>query len=44
MGGRCYYTLKKGDVLAEFFLLDSTDFDAAQTGWLETALRESTSR
>ena len=44
MNGHCYYTLKKGDGLAEFFMLDSTDFDAAQTGWLENALRDSTAR
>jgi predicted MPP superfamily phosphohydrolase len=44
MNGQCYYTLKKGDGLAEFFMLDSTDFDAAQTGWLEGALRDSTAR
>ncbi len=44
MGGRCYYTLKKGDGLAEFFMLDSTDFDSSQTGWLEAALRASTAK
>lgn len=44
MNGHCYYTLKQGDGLAEFFMLDSTDFDAAQTGWLEGALRASTAR
>ena len=44
MNGHCYYSLKKGDGLAEFFMLDSTDFDAAQTGWLEGALRASTAR
>jgi predicted phosphodiesterase len=41
MGGTCYYTLKQGDGLAEFFMLDSTDFDQRQTAWLENSLRES---
>ena len=44
MGGRCYYTLKQGDGLAEFFMLDSTAFDSAQAGWLENALRASTAK
>ncbi|MGH9765984.1 MAG: metallophosphoesterase [Blastocatellia bacterium] len=44
MNGQCYYSLKKGDGLAEFFMIDSTDFDLAQSGWLESALRESTAR
>lgn len=41
MGGNCYYTVKKGDGLAELFMLDSTDYDATQANWLEHALRES---
>jgi 3',5'-cyclic AMP phosphodiesterase CpdA len=44
MGGQCYYTLKKGDGLAEFFMLDSTDFDTPQAAWLEKALGASTAR
>jgi 3',5'-cyclic AMP phosphodiesterase CpdA len=44
MGGKCYYTLKKGDGLAEFFMIDSTDFDATQAAWLQQALSASTSR
>jgi 3',5'-cyclic AMP phosphodiesterase CpdA len=44
MGGKNYYTMKQGDGLVEFFMLDSTDFDAAQTGWLEKALSSSLSR
>ena len=44
MNGQCYYTVKKGDRLAEFFMADSTDFDATQAGWLESALRESTAK
>lgn len=41
MGGSCYYKLEKGDGLADFFMLDSTDFDSTQANWLETALRNS---
>jgi predicted MPP superfamily phosphohydrolase len=44
MGGKNYYSVKKGDGLVEFFMLDSTDFDAAQTGWLQQALSQSVSR
>jgi 3',5'-cyclic AMP phosphodiesterase CpdA len=44
MGGRNYYTLKKGDGLAEFFMLDSTDFDSGQISWLESELRASAAR
>src|SRR5262245_38193370 len=43
MGGKCYYTVKQGDGLVEFFMLDSTDFDDAQSAWLEQALRASVS-
>ncbi|HEY6334086.1 MAG TPA: metallophosphoesterase [Blastocatellia bacterium] len=42
MGGGCYYTLKKGDGLAEFFMLDSTDFSREQALWLDGALKAST--
>lgn len=44
MGGECYYTLKKGDGLVEFFMIDSTDFTGTQAGWLEGALRASTAK
>lgn len=44
MNGRCYYTLRQGDGLAEFFMIDSTDFDTTQMGWLEESLRASTAR
>jgi predicted MPP superfamily phosphohydrolase len=44
MGGKSYYTLKQGDGLAEFFMIDSTDFDTVQTGWLQQALSSSTAR
>jgi 3',5'-cyclic AMP phosphodiesterase CpdA len=41
MGGKNYYKLEKGDGLADFFMLDSTDFDAQQAGWLENGLKSS---
>src|SRR5262245_55282721 len=41
MTGRCYYTLRQGDGLVEFFMLDSTDFDGAQASWLERELQSS---
>jgi hypothetical protein len=41
MSGSCYYKLEKGDGLADFFMLDSTDFDSTQANWLENKLRES---
>jgi len=44
MGGSCYYTIKKGAGLAEFFMIDSTDFHLQQAAWLEEALRSSTAR
>lgn len=42
MGGKTYYSLKKGDGLMEFFMLDSTDFSREQAAWLESALSAST--
>ena len=42
MGGCDYYTVSKGDGLADFFMLDSTDFTLEQAGWLEKALAAST--
>lgn len=44
MGGSCYYTIKQGDGLAEFFMMDSTDLDAAQMGWIEQSLKTSTAK
>lgn len=44
MGGQCYYTLTKADGLCQFFMLDSTDFDAGQAAWLESTLRASTAK
>jgi len=44
MNGQCHYSVKKGDGLAEFFMIDSTDFNAPQAGWLEGVLKESTAK
>jgi Calcineurin-like phosphoesterase len=44
MGGRNYSTVKQGDGLLELFMLDSTDCDAAQIGWVEQQLKGSTAR
>ena len=44
MGGRNYYTVKQGDGLLDLFMLDSTDCDTAQIGWLEQQLKGSTAR
>jgi len=44
MSGQCHYTVKKGDGLAEFFMIDSTAFDMSQAGWLEGVLKESTAK
>jgi len=41
MGGQCYYKLERGNGLAEFFMIDSTDFDSTQASWLENSLRGS---
>jgi predicted phosphodiesterase len=41
MGGQNYYKFERGEGLAEFFMLDSTDFGATQTTWLENSLRAS---
>lgn len=42
MSNKNYYTLTKGDGLADIFMLDSTDlFRPAQLGWLEASLRAS---
>jgi len=44
MGGQNYYKIEKGNGLADFFMLDSTDFDSTQAAWLESALRDSKAR
>ncbi|HMG36040.1 MAG TPA: metallophosphoesterase [Blastocatellia bacterium] len=44
MQGSRYYGLKKGDGLAEFFMLDSNAFDNSQAEWLENTLRASQAR
>ncbi len=44
MGGRNYYTVQHVDGLLEIFMLDSTDCDTAQLGWLEQQLKASTAR
>src|SRR6185295_12076744 len=41
MGGQSCYKIERGQGLAEFFMLDSTDFGATQTTWLENSLRSS---
>lgn len=41
MGGASYYKIAGGSGLADFFMLDSTDFDRIQSAWLESALRDS---
>lgn len=44
MDGQNYYKLSKGDGLVDFFMLDSNDFDDAQIGWADNALRTSTAK
>ncbi|MEW6127605.1 MAG: metallophosphoesterase [Acidobacteriota bacterium] len=44
MGGMNFYKLEKGAGLADFFMIDSTDYDATQANWLETSLRNSKAR
>lgn len=41
MGGSNYYTIGRGNGLVDFFMLDSTAFDAGQATWIENALRAS---
>jgi 3',5'-cyclic AMP phosphodiesterase CpdA len=41
MGGSNYYTISRGNGLVDFFMLDSTAFDAGQATWLENSLRAS---
>jgi 3',5'-cyclic AMP phosphodiesterase CpdA len=44
MNGQRYYRLLRGEGLAEFFMLDSTDFDSSQAAWLESSLRQSSAK
>ena len=41
MGGSNYYMIGRGNGLVDFFMLDSTAFDAGQATWIENALRTS---
>jgi len=41
MGGSNYYLISRGNGLVDFFMLDSTAFDAGQATWLESSLRAS---
>jgi 3',5'-cyclic AMP phosphodiesterase CpdA len=41
MGGSNYYTIGRGNGLVDFFMLDSTAFDAGQATWIENSLRAS---
>jgi len=41
MDGSNYYMISRGNGLVDFFMLDSTAFDAGQLTWLEKSLRES---
>lgn len=44
MAGQLYYTLQRGNGLVDFFMLDSTDYDLAQAGWFDNALRTSSAK
>jgi predicted MPP superfamily phosphohydrolase len=44
MNGESYYKLSKGDGLADFFMLDTTEFDDKQKFWLESSLRSSNAK
>lgn len=39
-----YYTIRRGNGLVDFFMLDTTDFDATQMTWLENSLRDSNAK
>jgi 3',5'-cyclic AMP phosphodiesterase CpdA len=41
MGGQNYYKIDRGNGLAEFFMLDSTDYGRTQANWLENSLKDS---
>lgn len=44
MGGRNYFTMSQGDGLLDLLMLDSTDCDQTQVGWVEQQLQASTAR
>jgi 3',5'-cyclic AMP phosphodiesterase CpdA len=44
MDGSNYYTIRRGNGIVDFFMLDSTDCGSGQAYWLENALRESRAR
>jgi 3',5'-cyclic AMP phosphodiesterase CpdA len=44
MGGRNYYVLQYGQGLLDILMLDSTDCDVTQIGWLEQQLKRSMAR
>ena len=44
MEGHHYYTLRRGNGLVDFFMLDSTDYDLSQAGWFDNSLRTSTAK
>ena len=44
MGGANYYVISRGNGLADFFMLDSTDLGNTQISWLENSLRASRAR
>jgi predicted MPP superfamily phosphohydrolase len=41
MGGESFYSIRRGNGLIDFFMLDSTDLSTTQVTWLETNLRSS---
>jgi 3',5'-cyclic AMP phosphodiesterase CpdA len=41
MGGQNYYKIERGNGLAEFFMLDSTDYGQTQESWIESSLKAS---
>lgn len=41
MGGSNYYSISRNNGLVDFFMLDSTNLDASQVGWIEKSLRDS---
>jgi 3',5'-cyclic AMP phosphodiesterase CpdA len=44
MEGRHYYSMSAGNGLVDIFMLDSTDYDLAQAGWFDNALRTSAAK
>jgi acid phosphatase len=41
MNRQRYYTIRRGNGLVEFFMIDATDLDATQMNWLEYSLQSS---